>query len=104
MNPRIERNAGVHLAGILSVFLLFSAFFRTDVFAWTQEIIEAAHAVADGTATPLQERIAFKHNRQINNMKVSGDKRMPNDVYQKQQAWFEKKNYNFAARSVTTFC
>ena len=92
-------HTGYRLVGLVVILLTLSQIVGTEALAWTAEAIKAAHAVANGTATPLQERIAFKNRKQFGLMGLGGDRRMPPNVYQKFEAWFENKNQGFAQQA-----
>jgi len=57
-----------------------------------QEIMAAAKAVASGSATGTQKAIAFKNNKTINYLAMSGA--IDNETYQKNQAVFEDVNHS----------
>lgn len=85
---------GCRLHPLLAVFfLILTASFPSEAFSWTPEVIEAAHAVANGSATPRQEAIAFQNNKAINQMALMGE--IPKDVYDANQSAFEKINDRF---------
>lgn len=60
-----------------------------------KEIIEAAHAMANGTATAEQRAIAFAHNKQLNLMAMEGYPQMPQETYVKYQIEYQKMNDPF---------
>lgn len=93
MRCNVKRH-GCRLPPLLAVFfLILTASFPSEAFSWTPEVIEAAHAVASGSATPRQEAIAFQNNKAINQMALRGD--IPKDVYDANQSAFEKINDRF---------
>lgn len=95
-----DRSSFVRLASFLFplIFLLSVAFPRYAL-SWTKEVIEAAHAVANGTATPKQQAIAFENNKAINEMALKGE--IPKDVYHANQSSFEKLNNRFVSEAAT---
>ncbi|RJR35859.1 MAG: hypothetical protein C4576_24575 [Desulfobacteraceae bacterium] len=90
------------LFSLLSV-LLFTLLPSVPAGAWTEEILEAAKAVEKETAnprlksTPRQKGLVFKHNRELNLMRIKG--LISHDVYQACQRYYAEKNFEIAARA-----
>ncbi len=94
-----------HRGSWVSICTLFSCWLvlvPADCVAMVPvEVIEAARAVSQGTASEYQKRLAFKYNKQLNLMAMQGDPQMPKEVYNEYQKWFEGKNQEFAQQAVT---
>lgn len=86
------KNLLTSLFTVLIVFLLNPLWAETDA-----ELIKIAGKVASGTATPQEQAIAFKYNKEINNLAMEG--KINNEIYQKNQKSFDKVNSELANKA-----
>ena len=80
----------------LSAFLLGLALLLAPALSHaflSNEVIEAAYAVAAFKSTPRQEALVFLHNKELNLLAVRGQ--LPPEVYQRNQKFFETVNKGF---------
>jgi len=100
--------------GLLKRFLLVALLLvatSPPAFCFTLELMKAAEAVSAGTASKKQEALVFKHNAEINRMRmkdfsitelVNGQKvrhSMTDEVYQKCQNLYSEKNLEIARQA-----
>lgn len=100
--------------GLLKRFILVALFLAaasSPAFCWTLELMKAAEAVSAGTASKKQEALVFKHNAEINRMRikdfsivelVDGRKvrhSMTDEVYQRCQNFYSEKNLEIARQA-----
>ncbi len=100
--------------GLLKRFLLVVLLVVTTsppALCFTLELMKAAEAVSAGTASKKQEALVFKHNAEINRMRikdysitelVDGQKvrrSMTDEVYQECQNFYSKKNLEIAGKA-----
>lgn len=86
----------------LSLRILFVALFVILSFlclSWTQKLIDAANALAEGKATRWQKAYLFANNDKINHMGLTG--KLSDRVYQKNQAFFQRINDKISERAAT---
>ncbi len=105
----MKRIDGLLKRFILVVLLLAAA--SSPAFCWTLELMKAAEAVSAGTASKKQEALVFKHNAEINRMRikdfsivelVDGQKvrhSMSDEVYQRCQNFYSAKNLEIARQA-----
>ncbi len=99
MRSRSNRHIKQPIVSILLFFFLLWLSFPQESFSYTPEIIDAVNAIADPKVKPTdrQKGIAFKNNQLINIMRLNGN--ITDDVYQKNQAFFDTINEGFSQES-----
>lgn len=85
------------ILGLSVIIITVGLLIVSNALAWTKEIRDAAIAVANGTASREQEAIAFRHNREINEMALM-DPEMKK-IYPEVQGRFEELNNRFVQQA-----